>query len=84
MADIRKTIHLRYHALLREERGCAEEHIETQAATPLELYKDLQMEHRFWLAPEALRVAINDSFVSWTHPLNNNDTVVFIPPVSGG
>ena len=84
MFDSKKIIYVRYYALLRDERGCEVETLTTAATTPLELYKNLQEQYKFRLSPELLRVAINDTFVLWTQPLKNNDTVVFIPPVSGG
>jgi len=31
-----------------------------------------------------LKVAINDCFCSWESVLTNDDTIVFIPPVTGG
>ena len=36
------------------------------------------------LAPENLRVAVNDEFGDWRQPLAEGDTVVFLPPVAGG
>jgi molybdopterin converting factor small subunit len=31
-----------------------------------------------------LRMAVNDNFVGLDHPLQDGDTLAFIPPVSGG
>ena len=79
-----KKIHIRYFALLREERGISDEIISTDANTPKQLYTNLAEQYGFSLLPDALRVAINDTFKSWDAVLNENDTVVFIPPVAGG
>ena len=79
-----KTIQIRYFALLREERGLESETLVTQAQTAGELYVQLQKQFRFTLNEKALRVAVNESFKPWNTPLQNNDTVVFIPPVAGG
>ena len=79
-----RTIHLRYYALLREQRGCGEEDIFTTAKTVLELYNQLKTRYNFTMSPNLLRVAINDEFKSWDTVLKINDTVVFIPPVAGG
>lgn len=79
-----KTVHIRYYALLREERGLSDETIKTLAQTPKELYEELGSRHHFHLKGGLLKVAVNDAFSSWEAPLQNNDTVVFIPPVSGG
>jgi len=79
-----KTLSIGYYALLREQRGLSEERIETDAATPGELYAALQAEHSFSLDANQLKVVINDAFAPWDTPLQPNDRVVFIPPVAGG
>jgi molybdopterin converting factor subunit 1 len=79
-----KKISVHYFALLREQRGCSREVLETSAETPLALYRYLQEKHGFRLEPDLLKVAVNDAFASWETPLNPDDRVVFIPPVAGG
>jgi molybdopterin converting factor subunit 1 len=75
---------VRYFALLREQAGRSSEVVHTQAATPRELYDELRRRHGLSLAPEFLRVAVNDEFGDWRAPLADGDTVVFLPPVAGG
>lgn len=79
-----KTLQIRYYAVLREQAGCSEETIDTQAATPAELYAQLARRHPFKLAPAQLKVALNSEFSDWNTALRHGDTVVFIPPVAGG
>lgn len=79
-----KTLRVQYYALFREQAGRSEETLDTSAATPGELYSELQARHPFSLAREQLKVAINADFREWDAPLTNGDTVVFIPPVAGG
>jgi molybdopterin-guanine dinucleotide biosynthesis protein A len=79
-----RPLKVRYFALLREQAGRSEEALESAAATPRELYAELQQRHGLKLAPEFLRVAVNDEFGSWTQPLKPGDTVAFLPPVAGG
>jgi molybdopterin converting factor subunit 1 len=79
-----KKISVQYFALLREQRGCSQETLESSAETPLALYRHLQGLHGFRLEPDLLKVAVNDAFVSWETPLKPGDRVVFIPPVAGG
>lgn len=79
-----KKISVRYYALLREQRGLNEEVISTSASTLGMLYEELKEKHPFTLNMNILKVARNDSFASWNDPLNNDDRVVFIPPVAGG
>jgi molybdopterin converting factor subunit 1 len=73
-----------YFAILKDERGLAQEELDTAAATPVELYASLKNAHKFSLNQDSLRVAINEEFVNWTVKLNEGDQVVFIPPVAGG
>lgn len=77
-------LRVQYYALFREQAGRSEEMIETQAATPAALYRELQSRHPFRLAPEQLKVAVNADFSDWSATLKNGDSVVFIPPVAGG
>ena len=85
-AQLRGSLSLRiqYYALFREQAGRSEETVETHAATPAELYSELQTRHPFKLAREQLKVAVNSAFSDWNAPLASGDTVVFIPPVAGG
>jgi molybdopterin-guanine dinucleotide biosynthesis protein A len=79
-----KTIHVRYYAALRDERGCASEEIQTAARSPLELFQELRARHGLSLSRESLRVAVNDEFGDWSELLADGDGVAFIPPVAGG
>jgi molybdopterin converting factor subunit 1 len=75
---------LLYFASLRDAAGTSEETIESAARDLDALYTELATRHGFTLAPERLRVALNGEFANWSHPLADNDEVVFLPPVSGG
>jgi len=75
---------VQYYALFREQAGRSEEMLDTIAATPLELYRELQTRHHFQLTQQQLKVAVNSSFSDWHTALKSGDTVVFIPPVAGG
>ena len=78
------TIRVQYYALFREQAGRSEETLDTFAATPEELYRELQKRYPFKLSQEQLKVAVNTDFRDWSSRLANGDTVVFIPPVAGG
>jgi len=73
-----------YFAGLKEQRGCAEETVATDCRTPEELYADLRHRHGLALPWEALSVAVNDEFRGGDCPLNDQDTVAYLPPVAGG
>jgi molybdopterin-guanine dinucleotide biosynthesis protein A len=80
----RRRLKVRYFAVLREQAGRSTEELETQAGTPRQLYDELRRLRGLTLAPEFLRVAVNDEFGDWRSPLADGDTVVFLPPVAGG
>jgi molybdopterin-guanine dinucleotide biosynthesis protein A len=79
-----RRLRVRYFAVLREQAGRSTEELETQATTPRELYEELRRRRGLTLAPEFLRVAVNDEFGDWRSLLADGDTVVFLPPVAGG
>ncbi len=66
-------IKIQYFAALREITGCACETVYQQ----LNNQYDLPTQKR-------LKIAINDCFCSWESVLTSDDTLVFIPPVTGG
>jgi molybdenum cofactor guanylyltransferase len=79
-----RRVEVQYYASMREQAGRSSESLLTAAATPRELYRELEARHPFSLAPQMLRVAVNSEFADWEQRLNDGDTVVFIPPVAGG
>lgn len=79
-----RPIDVQYFALMREQAGRSQERVETTAATPADLYAELQARHRFTLGPGQLKVAVNSEFAEWSRTLEAGDAVVFIPPVAGG
>ena len=79
-----KQIHIRYYALLREERGLTEETVTTSAQTALDLLDEVRTKYNFKLPVNLLKVAINNQFEDWDTELKTGDALVFIPPVAGG
>ena len=73
-----------YFGLLVERRGLSEEKVESAAETPAALYAELDAAHQLGLAIENFRVAVNDEFVPWNHPLGSGDRIALLPPMSGG
>jgi molybdopterin synthase sulfur carrier subunit len=78
------TVTVCYYGLLAERRGLAEERVVSAATTPAGLYAELDAAHRLGLAISDFRAAVNDEFVSWNHPLIENDRIALLPPMSGG
>jgi molybdopterin synthase sulfur carrier subunit len=78
------TVHVQYFAILREQRGCSEESLNTAAPTPVALYEELRARHGFTLPAGRVRAAVNGAFVAGEPPLRDGDLIVFIPPVAGG
>lgn len=79
-----KKVHVIYYALLRQERGMAEETVDSQAASARELFQELKSRHAFKLSETHIKVAINSKMASWDSPFESGDTILFIPPVAGG
>ncbi len=79
-----RLIHVRFFAVLREQAGTSAIELSSTAATPAELYAELQTSHRLTFRAELLKVAVNEKYVAMDSPLNAGDQVVFIPPVAGG
>ena len=73
-------LHLIHYGPLRDQRGCAQESLDVAVTTPRELYACCG----FTLAETSVAVAVNDDVVAWEHRLVTGDTVIFLPPVSGG
>ncbi|MGH7946704.1 MAG: MoaD/ThiS family protein [Opitutaceae bacterium] len=78
------TLLVQYFAILREQRGLAQEKLTTSAGSPAALYDELRERHHFTLPADRIRAAVNDAFVESTASLREGDRVVFIPPVAGG
>ena len=73
-----------YFAHLRDQRGLDSERLATPATTARKLYREQTQRHGLTLPERSLIVAINEAMVRWDAPLAEGDTVVFLPPVSGG
>ena len=75
---------IQYFALMREQAGRSEETLETSAATPADLFTELNRRYGFTLTRDQLKVAVNSEFSPWSRKLAAGDAVVFLPPVAGG
>lgn len=73
-----------YFGLLAERRGLGDEAVETSAATPRDLYAELDGKHGLGLTISDFRVAVNDEFAAWDSEMKNGDVIAFLPPMSGG
>lgn len=79
-----KTVVVNYYASLREETKRSQEQMETSVTTLGELFLELKKKYGLTMDERALRFAKNDRLVSKDEPIEHNDSIVFIPPVSGG
>ncbi len=80
------TVKLRFFAALRERAGATESiRALPEPTTVGALWETLRGE-RAALADYAgsVRFAVNQEYVDKDYPLQDNDEVAFIPPVSGG
>ncbi len=85
MPKVPYRIQIRYFALLKDLVGQGEEVLGIPAgSTAGDIYLLLAEKYAFPLALTDIRIAVNDEFTSTSHPLQDGDSLVFIPPVAGG
>ena len=77
-------IKVRYFALFREQTGCASESIDWSGGTTAELFQMMADKHSDLKTEAAALVAVNDEMSGWETTLNDDDEVLFFPPVAGG
>ena len=75
---------VRYFAAFREATGVAQETIDTPASNAAELFEHCRRLHPELESFDASMVAINDEMAHWESTLNDDDEVLFFPPVAGG
>lgn len=79
-----KTITIKYFASLQELARADEEIISTDLSNYRELYQFLASKYSFSLSDQQIQLAVNDNFADLDQMIENDDYVVFIPPVAGG
>lgn len=79
-------VRIKFFAMLRERAGVAAVSKEIEAGSSVaDLWCQLQKDYPKLDVPGIrLLYAVNQSYVGTDHRLNENDEVVFVPPVSGG
>lgn len=79
-------VRIKFFAMLRERAGVAEVSKEIEAGSSVaDLWRQLQKDYPKLDVPGIrLLYAVNQNYVGLDHKLNENDEVVFVPPVSGG
>ncbi len=75
---------VQYFARLHELTGVTEEIIESEHADLAAIYLALQAKYGFEFPKSALKPVCNDAIVDWSHKLQANDVIAFLPPFSGG
>lgn len=75
---------VRYFAAFREATGLETEKVESNAATPGELFAERQAQHGGLQSYSASLVAINDEMARWDSTITEGDEILFFPPVAGG
>jgi molybdopterin converting factor small subunit len=78
------SVRVEYYALFKSCSGKPREDMVLDEADPSRLYEALRRRYRFPLERALVQLAVNDEFAPWDRPLRSGDTVVFVPPVSGG
>ena len=75
---------VRYFALFRDQTGCESEAVEWNGGTVAELFQLMAEKHSALKTEVAALVAINDEMAAWETTLDEDDEVLFFPPVAGG
>ncbi|MFK7939274.1 MAG: molybdopterin converting factor subunit 1 [Roseovarius sp.] len=77
-----------YFAWVRERIGLPKEHVETSAATVMQLVEELRAREERYAAAfadlDALRVAVDQELTEFDAPLKDVKEVAFFPPMTGG
>ncbi len=86
MNDVQTSIEiqLEYYALFRTCTKKSGEILKLESQDPVDLYDQLHLQYRFPISRDRIHLVVNDEYSPWEKPLQQGDTVVFIPPVSGG
>ena len=79
-----KTITVQYFAALQEQAGITTENLTLELTSYRELYRYLTEKYQFHLLEHQIKVAVNDEFADLDSVIQDQDRVVFIPPVAGG
>lgn len=79
-----KTITVRYFAMFREHAGLAEETLELDVLTAMDVFEQTRLRHGSTEPFGHCKVAVNDELAEWTAAVNDGDTVLLFPPVAGG
>jgi molybdopterin synthase sulfur carrier subunit len=81
-------INILYFASLREQLGCMQEEVETDAETVQALLEQLCARGDRWFQllcdNPHLQVAVNQTVADRATKLSSGDEVAFFPPVTGG
>jgi sulfur-carrier protein len=76
------TIYVRFFASLREQMGIGEAELNFQPALTVKDVWNLSTQQRS--LPANVLVAVNQEYVSFNEPVQDDDEVAFFPPVTGG
>jgi molybdopterin converting factor subunit 1 len=79
-------VRIKFFAILRERAGIGEVSKDIAPGSSVaDLWHQLQKDYPKLDVPGIrLLYAVNQNYVGLDHQLNDNDEVVFVPPVSGG
>ncbi len=79
-----KHVTVRYYSHLSTRRGIQSDPVDSDAPTVLDLLHEIQAARRLPLTPTMAKASVNDTFVEWSAPFADGDTITFIPPFAGG
>jgi molybdopterin converting factor small subunit len=81
---MKKTVTIRYFALVGPSRGTQTGTYETETETARQLLHEIQANRKIPLSTHIVKAAINNEFVEWDAPIRDGDQITLLPPFSGG
>lgn len=79
-----KTIKVLFFGQLTDYWNPSKFSITTQFETVEDLYQELLKSAKEEPFKKNIKVAINEEFADWNSTINDQDTIAFLPPASGG
>lgn len=77
-------INIQFYGRLREQFNTANMQFESNETSLADLYDVLCKKNQLSNNKQGIRPILNDEFSSWDATFNENDTVGYLPPASGG
>lgn len=79
-----RTVTVEFYAKLRQEARTEKITLKTESLTVAGVWEECRLAYNLSLKQPSVKPAINNTFVAWSHELQENDLIAFMPPFAGG